>query len=49
MIMPATRPKKESGSATPPSDEGHFKGLHAVNKSKRKYVYVFPIFLRLAA
>ncbi|RXW24487.1 hypothetical protein EST38_g1386 [Candolleomyces aberdarensis] len=35
--MPAARPKKESVSASPPSDDGHLKDSHAENsKSKRK-------------
>jgi hypothetical protein len=47
--MPAARPKKESNSATPPSDDSHPKESHSENsKSKRKYVDVVPIFLRAA-
>ncbi|KAF9013431.1 fungal-specific transcription factor domain-containing protein [Cyathus striatus] len=35
--MPAARPKKESNSATPPSDDAHLKESHSENsKSKRK-------------
>ena len=45
--MPVARPKKESSSATPPSDDGRPKESHAENsKIKRKYVYNAPIFLR---